>query len=144
MTKGEGFGRPLAEFAVTGKPIIVSHYSGHKDFLPADMVMYVPGEMRQVHPSAVVPNIILAESQWFMPNPMIAGRYLVDTFENYKTKLESSRKLPKFLKDNFSFANMKEKLYNYIEAPVKGMPEVKQIKLPQLKKIELPKLKKVE
>ena len=32
FTKGEGYGRPLAEFATTGKPIIVSHWSGFKDF----------------------------------------------------------------------------------------------------------------
>ena len=144
LTKGEGFGRPLAEFGLTGKPIIVSNYSGHKDFLPADMVMYVPGEMRQVHPSAVVPNMILAESQWFMANPMVAGRYMIDTFENYKSKTEYSRKLPKYLKDNFSYEKMKEALYNYIDSPVKGVPEMKQIKLPQLKKVELPKLKKPE
>lgn len=147
MTKGEGFGRPLAEFAVTGKPIIVSQYSGHMDFLPNEMVMYVPGEMRPVHASAVVPNLILAESQWFMPNPAIVERYLNDTFENYKVKLESSRKLTKYLKDNFSFDKMKENLYNYIDAPVKVMapkPQMQQLKLPQIKKIELPKLKKID
>jgi glycosyltransferase involved in cell wall biosynthesis len=146
MTKGEGFGRPLAEFAMTGKPIIVSHYSGHKDFLPQEMVMYIPGEMRNVHPSAVVQNMILPESQWFMPNPMVAGRYMIDTFEDYKSKLEVSRKLPKHLKDNFSYEKMKEALYTFIDAPVKEIPkpQMQQIKLPQLKKIELPKLKKVE
>jgi len=146
MTKGEGFGRPLAEFATTGKPIIVSHYSGHKDFLPQDLVMYIPGEMRNVHPSAVVPNMILPEAQWFMPNPMVAGRYMLDTFESYKSKLETSRKLPKYLKDNFSYDKMKETLYKFIDAPVKEIPkpQMQQLKLPQLKKIELPKLKKVE
>lgn len=146
MTKGEGFGRPLAEFATTGKPIIVSHYSGHKDFLPQDLVMYIPGEMRNVHSSAAVQNMILPESQWFMPNPMVAGRYMIDTFEDYKSKLEVSRKLTKHLKDNFSYEKMKEALYTFIDAPVKEIPkpQMQQIKLPQLKKIELPKLKKVE
>ena len=146
MTKGEGFGRPLAEFATTGKPIIVSHYSGHKDFLPQDLVMYIPGEMRNVHSSAAVQNMILPESQWFMPNPMVAGRYMIDTFEDYKSKLEVSRKLTKHLKDNFSYEKMKEALYTFIDAPVKVIqkPQMQQIKLPQLKKIELPKLKKVE
>ena len=32
-TKGEGFGRPLLEFALTGKPVIASGWSGHTDFL---------------------------------------------------------------------------------------------------------------
>lgn len=144
MTKGEGYGRPLAEFAVSGKPIIVSGYSGHMDFLPAEMVMYVPGEMRNVHPSAAIPNMILEQAQWFMPNPAIASRYMIDTFENYKSKLESSRKLPKHLKTNFSYEKMKEELYKWIEAPIVApkMPQAQQLKLPQLKKIELPKLVK--
>ena len=29
FTKGEGFGRPLLEFSLTGKPVIVSNWSGH-------------------------------------------------------------------------------------------------------------------
>jgi glycosyltransferase involved in cell wall biosynthesis len=33
FTKGEGFGRPLIEAAITGKPIITSNWSGHVDFL---------------------------------------------------------------------------------------------------------------
>jgi hypothetical protein len=81
-----------------------------------------------------------------MANPAVAGRYMLDTFEDYKSKLEISRKLPKYLKDNFSYDKMKEALYTFIDAPVKEIPkpQMQQIKLPQLKKIELPKLKKVE
>ena len=30
--KGEGFGRPLLEFALTGKPTIATGWSGHIDF----------------------------------------------------------------------------------------------------------------
>jgi glycosyltransferase involved in cell wall biosynthesis len=144
MTKGEGFGRPLAEFATTGKPIIVSQYSGHMDFLPSEMVMYIPGEMKNVHQTAAVPNMILEQAQWFMPNPAVSGRYMIDTFENYKSKLEASRKLPKYLKDNFSYDKMKETLYKWVEAPIAApkVPQMQQIKLPQLKKIELPKLVK--
>ena len=36
FTKGEGFGRPLIEAALTGKPIITTNWSGHLDFLNAD------------------------------------------------------------------------------------------------------------
>ena len=33
LTKGEGFGRPLLEFSLTGKPVIATNFSGHVDFL---------------------------------------------------------------------------------------------------------------
>jgi glycosyltransferase involved in cell wall biosynthesis len=32
FTKGEGFGRPLLEFTMTGKPVLTSNWSGHLDF----------------------------------------------------------------------------------------------------------------
>jgi glycosyltransferase involved in cell wall biosynthesis len=44
FTKGEGYGRPLAEFATTGKPIIVSKWSGYTDFLSEENTVYLEGE----------------------------------------------------------------------------------------------------
>ena len=32
FTKGEGYGRPLAEAAISGKPVITTNWSGHTDF----------------------------------------------------------------------------------------------------------------
>ena len=36
LTKGEGFGRPLLEASISGKPIIASGWSGHIDFLNSE------------------------------------------------------------------------------------------------------------
>ena len=38
FTRGEGFGRPLLEATISGKPMVVSAWSGHVDFLNKDMV----------------------------------------------------------------------------------------------------------
>ena len=40
LTKGEGFGRPLLEFSLTKKPIIVTNWSGHMDFLNPEFNSY--------------------------------------------------------------------------------------------------------
>ena len=45
FTKGEGFGRPLLEFALTGKPIIASGWSGHTDFLDKESSLLVGGTL---------------------------------------------------------------------------------------------------
>ena len=37
LTKGEGYGRPLAEFGLSKKPIIASGWSGHIDFLDPNL-----------------------------------------------------------------------------------------------------------
>jgi glycosyltransferase involved in cell wall biosynthesis len=144
LTKGEGFGRPLLEFSLIKKPIIASKWSGHLDFLNEEFVSLVPGELKSVHPSAVVPNIILAESQWFSPDLGHIGHYLKDVFENYKDYKEKANRQTFYAKSNFSWEKMKEKMDELFEKNIPKFPEPVQLKLPQLRKIELPKLRKVE
>ena len=45
LTKGEGFGRPLLEFSLTGKPIIASGWSGHTDFLSPKFTTLLSGTL---------------------------------------------------------------------------------------------------
>ena len=63
FTKGEGYGRPLAEASLSQKPIIASNWSGHIDFLKEAVLL--PGTLTNVHPSTVWENVIIPESQWF-------------------------------------------------------------------------------
>ena len=142
FTKGEGYGRPLAEAAITGKPTIVSNWSGHKDFLHPDYNVLIGGELKPVHPSSAN-QFLLKESQWFNINTDIASRAMKDVFKNYKKYWEKSRKQTQYLKDNWSFDKMVEKL-NTLLPKVEAAPQMQSIILPKLKKIELPKLKKIE
>ena len=45
-THGEGFGRPLLEFSLIGKPIIAPNWSGHLDFLKEKYTTLLPGELK--------------------------------------------------------------------------------------------------
>jgi len=141
FTKGEGYGRPLAEAAITGKPTIVSNWSGHTDFIHPDYNVLIGGELKQVHPSSAN-QFLLKESQWFNINTDIASRAMKDVFKNYKRYLEKSRKQTQYLKDNWSFDKMTEKLSTFLPK-VEAAPQMQQIQLPKLKKskTELPKLK---
>lgn len=138
LTKGEGFGRPILEFAVSKKPIIVSAWSGHMDFLDQKFSCLVGGELKKVHPSVVVQNIIIADSMWFSPNISQAKHYLKDVYENYKRYIDLSKQQSYRCKTEFNFDKMKELLAKYVEM----IPKQVQIQLPKLKKIELPKLNK--
>ena len=139
LTKGEGFGRPLLEFSVCKKPIIVSNWSGHIDFLDKEFCCLINGEIKQVHPSAVVQNMIIPESGWFSPNISETKQFLKDVFENYEKYLENAKRQAYKSKTQFSFDSMKYSLLKYLEF----IPKQVQLKLPTLKKIELPKLKKI-
>ena len=113
FTKGEGYGRPLAEAAITGKPVIATNWSGHIDFLKPDYNILIGGELKNVHPSAAN-QFLLKESQWFNINTDIASRAMKDVFKHHKKYLESSRKQTQYLKDNFSFDKMTENLTSYL------------------------------
>jgi glycosyltransferase involved in cell wall biosynthesis len=152
FTKGEGYGRPLVEAAITGKPVITTNWSGHVDFIKPDYNILIGGELKNVHPSAAN-QFLLKESQWFKINTDIASRAMKDIFKNYKKYWESSRKQTQYLKDNWSFDKMCEKLSNLLPK-IEPAPQMQQLKLPKLQKagennvelpkIKLPKLKKIK
>ena len=152
FTKGEGYGRPLAEAAITGKPVIVSNWSGQTDFINPEYNILIGGELKQVHESSAN-DFLLKESHWFNINTDIASRAMKDVFKHYKKYWEKSRKQTQYLKDNFSFDKMTEKL-NLLLPKIEAAPQTQQLKLPKLKKAgevkpelpksKLPKLKKIE
>ncbi len=152
FTKGEGYGRPLAEAAITGKPTIVSNWSGHVDFINPDYNILVGGELKNVHPSSAN-GFLLKESQWFNINTEVASRAMKDVYKHYKKYLEKSRKQTQYLKDNWTFDKMTEKLSNLLPTiSINPQPATQQLTLPKLKKtgtkqelpkLKLPKLKKI-
>ena len=143
LTKGEGFGRPLLEFSLVKKPIIVSGWSGHLDFMDKDLSILLGGELIPVHPSAAN-QYLIKESQWFSPDPIHIGHFLKDVYENYKNYIVNAKKLGTKNKNEFSREKMAEKIDSILTQHLPEFPKQVQLKLPQLKKIELPKLKKVE
>jgi hypothetical protein len=140
LTKGEGFGRPLLEFTLSKKPLITTNWSGHTDFLDPEMSVLLPGELKQIHPSAVVQGILIQDSAWFSVNEDAAKKAMVEVYEKYNKFLDGAKRQSHKSRTEFSFDAMKELLGKLVA----NYPKVEAIKLPQLKKIELPKLKKAD
>ena len=138
FTKGEGFGRPLLEQAITGKPVITSNWSGHIDFIHPDYNVLVGGELKHVDKSAAN-DMLLKESQWFNINTDIASKAMKDVFKKYKTYLPQSRKQTQYLKDNFSFDRMCNLLKEYLDhyvGEVKSTPKNVPLQIPSLPKLK--------
>lgn len=137
-TKGEGFGRPLLEFAAVGKPIIASGWSGQTDFLMKEFTLLIGGELKNVHKSAAQKEMILEEGKWFTPDDQEVAKSYRESFKHYKKYEQLAKKQRQVVKDNFTYQHMVKKLGDILDKHVVAKPE--QIKL-QLPKLELPKLK---
>lgn len=104
LTHGEGFGRPIAEFAQSGKPVIVPNYSGYLDFKQPNWYL-IDGEMEFVD-ETVVNRYIIKDSRWFNPdvNSTIIG--LQNIFNKYNEYVTNPIELK--LKNNMKefYANL--------------------------------------
>ena len=134
FTKGEGYGRPLAEFATTGKPIIVSKWSGHTDFLPEENTVYLEGELKNVHETASN-KFLLKESKWFYVNYSTAAQKIFDVHKNYKSHLKRSTGLKTNINKNFSLEKMTSKFAEILEKYLKPQPSHVEFKLPTIEKL---------
>ena len=133
FTKGEGYGRPLAEFATTGKPILVSNWSGHVDFLPKENTVFLEGELTHVHESAQN-KFLLKDSKWFTVDYSKAAQKIFDVFKNYKKYEKDSKGLKTNIQKNFSLDKMTTKLGEILNKYVKVQQHV-ELKLPTIKKL---------
>ncbi len=90
-THGEGFGLPMFEFALHGKPVIAPDWSGHLDFLVNEKkkpgFMPVKYDIQPIQKEAVVNNILIPESMWCFPQE-----------GSFKQRLRQARKSDKWLK----------------------------------------------
>jgi glycosyltransferase involved in cell wall biosynthesis len=134
FTKGEGFGRPLLEFSLTGKPVIVSNWSGHLDFLKNGAVL-LEGELKNVHDSAA-DQFLLKESQWFNVNISKALVKIKDVYKNYDKYKADSFQLGKQNLQNFGLEKMTklfDVILNQYGIYTKAQPKFQQLQLPKLK-----------
>lgn len=141
LTKGEGYGRPLAEFSVSEKPIVASNWSGHKDFLDENLSILVSGKLEEVHDSSVVKNMILKEGQWFKPDDESVHTSLRSVFKEYNNFVGKAAYQGIGIKNDFSYDRMREKLFELFKKYVPDLP--KQVPL-DLSTLQLPKLKKIK
>ena len=145
FTKAEGFGRPLLEFATTGKPIIAPHYSGQADFLKKDFICALPGGLTPIHATAQN-AFLIADAKWFTPDYKYASKMFDEVKKNYKKWLELAKRQRFFVNSNFTrtaVTDIYKNVLQIVDEAVSKLPKPVELKLPELKTIQLPKLQKV-
>ena len=137
FTKAEGFGRPLLEFATTGKPIIAPHYSGQADFLKKDFICALPGQLTPIHPTTQN-EFLIADAKWFTPDYGYAGSMLKDVLKNYKKWSELGKRQRYFVNSTFTesaVSKIYDQVLEVIDEHVNKLPKIVELKLPKLQKI---------
>ena len=144
FAKGEGYGRPMAEFTLTGKPIIASGWSGHMDFLPAENAVLLEGVLTAVHESAA-DQFCMKEAQWFSVNYSNAANKLYDVYKNYDIYLKKSEGLKQNTLSKFTLDKMHEVFSQIMETRVTTSPKLVPFNIPKLNsnKMQIPKLNKI-
>jgi glycosyltransferase involved in cell wall biosynthesis len=144
LTKGEGFGRPLLEASLTGKPIIASGWSGHLDFLDKNRSLLIGGELKNVHPSAAWDDVLMQQASWFSPDIKDAMNAMAAAVMHHTELKNKSYDLAISNRKNFSYEAIRKKTHELLDKYVPEFPKEVPLVLPKLKKAELPKLKKVD
>ena len=151
LTHGEGFGRPVLEATISGKPVIATNWSGHLDFLHKDNAILLGGGLQDVPKNSFPGDMYTEGAQWFTVNYPEASAVMKDVYDNYKNFTLNANKLSKINKSKFSLDAMTKKLGKILDEYVPEFPKEVELKLPKLKKVDsteqpkikLPKLKKV-
>jgi hypothetical protein len=139
FAKGEGYGRPMAEFTLTGKPIIASGWSGQLDFLPPEHSVLLEGSLTPVHESAA-DQFCMKEAQWFSVNYSNAANKIYDVYNKYNSYLDKSKGLRENSLKNFTLDNMHDKFTQLMDTYVKKQAQF----IPfNASKMQIPKLNKV-
>lgn len=131
MTKGEGFGRPLAEFAILGKPVIVPNWSGQVDFILPQYHTLLPGTMTPVHES-VLNDWFYQGSKWFTVDYGAASQALKQMQKNYDSYLKRAQEGKSHIRKILSFEKMKKDLKIILEESVKEDKPLFKLELPKI------------
>ena len=136
FTKGEGYGRPLAEFGLSKKPIIASGWSGQLDFLSNEFVSLLPGNLENVHPSAAN-QWLKQEYQWFQIDSKSAVKCFKEVKSKYNKFITGGKRQGHYIKTNFSWEAMKELVGNILKHNIPEFPKEVGLSLPTM---QTPKL----
>jgi hypothetical protein len=91
FTHGEGFGRFLLESSLSNRPLIVSKNGAHRDFTDASFAYYIDGVYKQIPKEAVMRDILIPTSKWFVVDENQASQTLRKVYNNPKVRNNSQK-----------------------------------------------------
>jgi len=108
-TRGEGFGLPLLEAAVTGLPVVATDWSAHTEFLSGDSFIRVAYDITKVNKEKIDGNIFVQNSLWAEPRQNNFKRSIRFLYQNSDTLKTQANALSTKLIDNFNEQTISKK-----------------------------------
>tara|TARA_Y100000592_G_scaffold101148_1_gene186036 strand:+ start:16167 stop:17450 length:1284 start_codon:yes stop_codon:yes gene_type:complete len=152
-THGEGFGLSLFEASCAGLPVVAPDWSGHKDFLYANVKTTRKGKtqekvrplftkidykMGDVQDNAIWEGVIPKGSKWCFPEEQSYKDSLRELYKNYGPALSRAKKLKKANVSKFTDEAMQAQFVDYIlSIPGMTISEDDKEWLEELEKIEI-------
>lgn len=138
FTHGEGFGAPILEFSMSGKPILVSNWSGHLDFLDKDLCKLLDGEVAPLPPECVN-EWLIKDSAWFTVNYIKASEVMRNVFYHYGGYTDKAEQLRVRNMEQFSTQAMDKVFHAILDKNIPKFAQETKLVLPKLKRVETPK-----
>ena len=136
FTHGEGAGNPLLLATLSGKPLLVSNWSGHLDFLNPEYANLLRGDVKPISPESVN-EWLIRESSWFYVDYFNAQEKMIGAIEKYDKLLEKAEKLRLENVEKFNIQVMTTKFHDLLDKYLPKFAIEQPIKLPQINKIKL-------
>ena len=123
FTHGEGFGRPLLEASISGKPVIAPRWSGHVDFLDSKYTIPLNGSLTKVQKGSFPDNFFVEGSEWFTVNYQKASTTLRNVYRSHKKYTANAKRLSTQNSKNFSLDAMTTQFGKILDKYVPQFPE---------------------
>jgi glycosyltransferase involved in cell wall biosynthesis len=122
---GEGYGLPLFEAAYSGMPIVATDWSGHLDFLTAEikekkkiktkkLFAEVEYDLKEISKDVVWEDILIEGARWAHPRRESYKKQLRSVYANYGLHQNRAKLLKNSVLDKFS----KEKVYEQMRSAI--------------------------
>ena len=109
LTRGEGYGLPILEAAVSELPVIATGWSGHLDFMNLGKYSSVEYDLVDIHPSRIDNEVFIPGSKWAMPREKDVKRRLKKFRNSHKLPKQWATNLAPTLRDSFSQESINKK-----------------------------------
>jgi glycosyltransferase involved in cell wall biosynthesis len=116
LSRGEGYGIPFLEAAVSDLPIIATNYSAYTEFLTNKKWIPINCKLDAVHPSRIDNQIFVPGAKWAIADELDTKKKMQRFFESSSLPKQWAKEMGKDLKEKYSFQSI-EKIYNNLLLP---------------------------